>query len=131
VSNIWSTMCAYDGWACLIAVHACRRDVFNPVTEVFSLKFETAMKRRVIKWWAACFLWWVLENSIFMPESKYRSVCVNNVVDDDSLQKFMEISLHYRLDHIRASMYTLTLSTCWLDASNVLSLIPTRGAVVL
>jgi hypothetical protein len=53
-----------------------------------------------------------LENSTFMPESKYRSVCVNNAVEDDSLQKCMGISLHYWLDHIRASMYTLTFSTC-------------------
>jgi len=42
-----------------------------------------------------------LKNSTFMPESKYRSVCVNNVMEDDSLQKFMGISLHYWLDHIR------------------------------
>jgi hypothetical protein len=52
-------------------------------------------------------------------------------MEDDSLQKIMGISVPYWLDHIRASMYTLTFSTCWLDTINVLSLIPTRGAVVL
>jgi bisphosphoglycerate-dependent phosphoglycerate mutase len=53
-----------------------------------------------------------LENSTSMPESNYRSVCVNNVMEDDSLQKIMGISVPYWLDHIRASMYTLTFSTC-------------------
>jgi hypothetical protein len=44
VSDIWSTMCAYGGWACSIEVHASGCEVLDPGREVSSLKFEPAIK---------------------------------------------------------------------------------------
>jgi hypothetical protein len=38
VSDIWSTMCAYDGWACSIEMDAFTREVLDRVREVFSVK---------------------------------------------------------------------------------------------
>jgi hypothetical protein len=55
VSETWSTMCAYDGWACCIEVHASGWEILHPVREVFSLKFEPAIKGRVIPLWADCY----------------------------------------------------------------------------
>jgi len=34
VSDIWNTMCAYDGWACCIEVHASRWEILDSVREV-------------------------------------------------------------------------------------------------
>jgi hypothetical protein len=48
VSDIWSTMSAYGGWARSIEVHASRSEVLDPVGKVFSLQFEPAIKGRVI-----------------------------------------------------------------------------------
>jgi hypothetical protein len=38
VSDIWSTMCAYGGWACSIEMDAFTREVLDQVREVFSVK---------------------------------------------------------------------------------------------
>ncbi len=55
VSETWSTMCAYDRWACCIEVHVSSWEILHPVREVFSLKFEPAIKGRVIPLWADCY----------------------------------------------------------------------------
>jgi hypothetical protein len=47
-------MCAYDGWACSIKVHAFKWEVLHLVREFFSLNFELAIKTKVITRWIAC-----------------------------------------------------------------------------
>jgi hypothetical protein len=41
--DIWRTMCAYDGWACSVEVHAFRWQVLHQVREVFSSEFAPAI----------------------------------------------------------------------------------------
>jgi len=37
-------MCAYDGWACSIEMHASQLEIFKLVKKILSLNFETPIK---------------------------------------------------------------------------------------
>jgi hypothetical protein len=104
-------MCAYEGGTCSIELHVSRWD---PIREVFSLKFEPAIKSRVITQWAACYCFitcskesgsfLLLQDSLTAIKQDHRNECG---------QPRKTIDLHDRRSELQDSVDVLKLESPW------------------